>query len=265
MKRTALILLVIFLTVGLISAQSLVELAKREKERRAALKAKGKTGTVVTNADLYRPRNKAEETKRAAPQAKRDQPVPKPKAASRSGIRVIRDQEGGQQVDQRDDFLRNPKYGTAILPDTRLVENPEYALDRPDGRAAAISMMGLMDIEIDALNGPGADIAIYARLDGAEEMKAIKDAGEIPSQALEYGWQEGFWYGVLALNKNGEWEELGRGLGKNSPEEFDLGDLAATTKIRIMFRGINRGDPGFKLVRTKKEFTFQIDAIAVLH
>lgn len=266
MQKTALFFLVLMLSASLLSAQSLAELAKKEKARRAAVRAAGKKGKIVTNSDLYRPKSKAEETKRATPQAKQNQPAPKPKASTSSGIRVISDQEGGQQVDQRDDYLRNPKYGISVLPDTRMVENPEYALDRPNGRAAAISMMGLLDIEIHAANGAGADIAVYARLEGAKEMESSGEAEGIPLEAVELDWQEGFWYGVMAMNKNGEWVVLGRGLGKNSPEEFDLGDIETTDRIRIMFRPHTNPDLAQKFQRqTAKEFKFLIDAVAVLH
>ena len=46
----------LFLSASLLPGQSVVELAKKEKERREALK--GKTGVVVTNADLVRTKKK---------------------------------------------------------------------------------------------------------------------------------------------------------------------------------------------------------------
>jgi len=46
----------VFLTALLLPGQTVVEAAKKEKERREALK--GKTGTVVTNADLVRTKKK---------------------------------------------------------------------------------------------------------------------------------------------------------------------------------------------------------------
>jgi DNA repair exonuclease SbcCD ATPase subunit len=46
----------LFLSAALLPGQSVVELAKKEKERREALK--GKTGTVVTNADLAKTKKK---------------------------------------------------------------------------------------------------------------------------------------------------------------------------------------------------------------
>ncbi len=46
----------LFLTALLLPGQSVVELSKKEKERREALK--GKTSTVVTNADLARTKKK---------------------------------------------------------------------------------------------------------------------------------------------------------------------------------------------------------------
>jgi hypothetical protein len=49
-KRICLTVLLSFLCVSFLSSQSLVELAKKEKERRAKLK--GKTTVVVTNASL---------------------------------------------------------------------------------------------------------------------------------------------------------------------------------------------------------------------
>jgi len=127
-------------------------------------------------------------------------------------------------------------------------------------------MLGILDIEINAVNGPGMDIAIYARLKGAEEMKTEQAEGGVPVQVMSHSWIQGPRYIVLAMNKNGEWIGLGRGQGNNNREEFELGEISAADKIRIMFRPSNNAilyipSGG----ATAIEITVLIDAVAALH
>lgn len=265
MKKTT-VFLVLLLTTTFLSAQSLVELAKKEKERREAIQTKGKKGTVVTNADLYRTRSQTKIPEKTPRSVQQNRPLPKQKPAAKTEIRVISDQADSQQTDQSDAYMRNPKYASKVLSSTRMVENSDFSLNKPDGRYADISMMGLLDIEINAANGPGPDIAVYSLLKGAKEIESAGEEAGIPLDSVQYEWHEGFWYGVLAMNENREWVMLGRGLGKKSPEEFELGDLKQTNMIRIMFRPHNSPDLAQKFQRlTAKEFSFRIDAIAVLH
>lgn len=86
------------------------------------------------------------------------------------------------------------------------------------------------------------------------------------TDALSFGYREGFWYGVLVLKENGEWEGLGKGLGRNRPEKFDLGSLASIKKIRIMFRPHTNPDLPIKFNKIHAgEFTFGIDAVECIH
>lgn len=52
MKRPAVVISCLLVCVISASPQSVVELAEKEKARRAALRAKAKTTVVATNADL---------------------------------------------------------------------------------------------------------------------------------------------------------------------------------------------------------------------
>ena len=78
--------------------------------------------------------------------------------------------------------------------------------------------------------------------------------------------QEGLWYGVLVMDGNETWQEIGKGSGQDSPEEFDLGDIKEAKKIRIIFKPHNNPGIGAKLNRiTDEENTVGIDAIEALH
>ncbi len=88
----------------------------------------------------------------------------------------------------------------------------------------------------------------------------------MPVGALGYDWSEGFWYGVLIPGEKGDWEAIGQGTGKISPETFDLGSFRSTKKIRIVFRPHTNPGLAAKFVRgTPGEFTFGIDAVEALH
>ena len=231
----------IFISTSLIFSQSLVKLAEKEKERRAEIKMKGKQSIVVTNDDLKLTKILPQESIKAltSPMQRSIQP--------------------------RQKTTRNYKYASKILPSTRLVENPQAALNRPDGQFAEISMLGILDIEISAENTTSADIAVYARQKGIQEMKAVDEKGEVLIEAVNYGWIEGYWYGVLAMKENGDWISIGQGTGKSSPEKFDISSLPSIKKIRIIFKPHNNPDLPVKFNRTtEKEVTFGIDAVEIL-
>ena len=257
---------VVFACVALLSAQSLVEIAKKEKERRAALKAKGKTSIVVTNADLKKPTRLpmiAVESQTSSP---RDRTQARQRATPRPSIKTTSRQKTSWENQSRDVFGYR-KNATRVLFYTAPVKNPDFALSSPDDQFAEISEMGVLDLEFNAKNGPGADIAIYARLTGHQEVApGGNEEDGMPFRPMGVDPQEGFWYGILVMNGSGDWEEIGKGGGMNSPEEFDLGEIADVNKIRIMFKPHNNPVIAAKLIRINdEENTLGIDAIEALH
>jgi hypothetical protein len=174
---------------------------------------------------------------------------------------------GSQPQDKRRVSGTSLRYATEVLKSTRLVNRPELALKQPDGQYAEIEIFGILDITVNAENGNGNDIAVYAKLAGAEAVKegGSEEAG-FPQVAASLGWVEGFWYGVFAMNKQGEWIALGKGTGSNGPDEFDLSSLPSTTKIRIIFKPHNNPDMAMKLPKsTLQKIYIGIDAVSVLH
>jgi len=249
-KKLILTVFMLFLSASLLSSQSVVELAKKEKERRAALIAKGIKRTVVTNAALIKLKRLPKVSVEAP-----DSSLPS-RAQSRQETIPSPSEKGAEKL----------KYALRVLPSTRFVENLELALQRPDGQFAEISIMGVLDLEISAKNGPGTDIAIYARLAGAEEVMSGGAEEGGATEAIGYQYWEGFWYGVLGMNESGDWEAIGRGTGEGSPEEFDLGSLPSIKAIRIIFKPHTNFDLAFKPFRSQPgEFTFGIDAVEALH
>ncbi|NIM90540.1 MAG: hypothetical protein GTO17_06285 [Candidatus Aminicenantes bacterium] len=225
-------------------------MAKKEKEKKAALRAKGKKRTVITNAVLAK--------RKGLPKVSVEPSDSSPPSSAQSG----QDTMSSTSVMATEES----KFASGILLSPELVENPEFALRKPDGQFAEISIMGFLDLEISAKNGPGDDIAIYARLKGAEEVMrgGVEEGGA--TEAIGYQYWEGFWYGVLGMNESGDWEAIGRGTGMSSPEKFDLGSLSSIKGIRIMFRPHNDFTLGFKPFRFQpEEFTFGIDGVEALH
>jgi len=244
------------------SPQSLVELAKKEKERRASLRADGKKRTVVTNKDLRKFDILAKESVLMVIPAEQRLVQPRQRSTPPPKIKVsIESQEG--QGDRRFGISR---YATKILPSTNLVERSEEALAGPNGQYAEISLFGFLDVEVDAENGPGDDIAIYTRLAGGEEARRVSLEGGFPLDFTAFGYVEGFWYGVFCMTDKGEWALLGRGTGAGSPETFDFGDISSTQRLRIMFKPHTNADFPFRYRRIQPgEFTFGIDAVEILH
>jgi len=256
---------VIFFSASLISAQSLVEVAKKEKARRAALRAQGKISIVVTNADLkkrYKPPVVSAKSASPTPQRNiRPTPNPPPRPSKRRTP-----QQAEQQRDQSSDGYMNRKFATKVLPSSKLVKNSEFALKKPDDKFAEVSILGMLELEVSVKNGPGNDIAVYARLSAIEDvMSGDEDEGGIPDS---YGFDPnvGFWYGILVLDKNGNWEAIGRGTGKGVSDKFDLGSVSSAKKIRIVLKPLKDNTLPVKYSRTNsRELTCGIDAVEVLH
>jgi hypothetical protein len=262
MKKSVPGILIAMLSAGLLFSQSLVDASKAEKERREKLK--GKNVKVITNADLQSG-SKKPALVTAPAEAKTDQAAgqtaagPGEQEAPPAAQKALRLRSGG-----RESF----PYARQVLPESYLVENPERALNYPDSQYAEISMLGLLDLEFSARNGTGNDIAIYARLAGLKELMEAQAQQEegLTAYATDFQYWEGFWYGVLVMGENGDWEVIGQGTGRNSPETFELGRIQSIKKIRIMFKPHNNPDLPFKLPRlTPAEFTFGIDAVEALH
>lgn len=264
-KELAFAVAVIFFSASLLFAQNLVEVAKKEKERRAALRAQGKISIIVTNADLKK-RNKlpvvSAKSASSTPQ-RNTRPTLNP-PSRRSKITTSQQEE--QLRDQSSDGYRNRKYATKILLSSELVKNPEFALKKPDGKFAELSFQGVLELEVNIKNGPGNDFAVYSRMSGAQEaMSRVEEEGGIP-EIFGIDLHEGVWYGIVAMNKNGEWEALGRGRGRGVSEKFDLGSVSSTKKIRIIFKPLNNPDLPVKYIRRdSSELTCGIDAVEILH
>lgn len=265
-RRISTVIFLVVVCCSLLCSQSLVEIAKKEKERRAALKAKGIKCVVVTNADLNKPRRlqmNAVQSQDTSPQARtqaREQTSPSPPTRTTSQTRT-------SEESQSLDVYGYRKNASKVIFSTGPVTNPDFALRRPDDKFAEISELGILDLELNAKNGPGADIAIYARMTVRHEETSSENEEEgMPLRSLDAAPQEGFWYGVLVMDGNEEWKEIGKGSGQDSPEEFDLGDIKEVKKIRIIFKPHNNPGIAAKLNRiTHEENTVGIDAVEALH
>jgi hypothetical protein len=274
-KKFVFVVSLIFLSASLLSAQSLVEVAKKERARRAALKAQGKKSILVTNVDLkkgYKPptvsaESKAKTTQRSARQVPpRNQKSESERPTSARPSRERSSQQAKQYRDQASDSYSDRTFATKVLLSSDLVKNSEFALKKPDGKYAELSLQGVLELQVDIKNGPGADVAIYSKLSGAQETRSGgEEEGGIP-ETLGLDLHEGVWYGVMALNKRGEWEDLGRGRGRGASEKFDLGRLPSTQRIRIVFRpAITPGVPVKYMRSHSRELTCGIDAVETLH
>ena len=257
---------VVFACVALLSAQSLVEIAKKEKESRAALKANGKTSIVVTNADLKKPTRLPMIVVQSQTSSSRERTQPRQRTASRPSTQTT-SQRNLATEDQNRDVFGYRKNATKILFSTGPVENPEFALEKSDGQHAEMPILGVLDLEIEAINGPGADIAIYARLVGVQEVITGGEEEDGVPDTLRDGWWGSPYYGVLVMTKSGEWDVIGQGMGKNSPEKFDLGNFPSQNKIRILFKPFTSNPALFirKYRNHPGEFSLGIDAVEALH
>lgn len=279
-KKLTLGISIFFLSALLVSSQSLVEVARKERARRAALRAQGKTSILVTNADLKRgykrPKVATKPETKTTQRSARQTPTRTQRPATQRPTtqRPTRESTSREKPRQQEDQLRdqsseaymNRKYATKVLFSSGLVKNPENALKKPDGQRAELSILGVIDLEISAQNGPGDDIAVYAKLAGGKEVKSGGEEEGVSTDATDFQYWEGFWYGVLVMNEEGEWIALGRGTGSGRSEKFELGAITSTKKIRIMFRPHTNPDFPERLRRIHpREFTFGIDAVEILH
>jgi hypothetical protein len=275
MKKSIFMTLALIICCSLLLSQSLVEAAKKEKERRARLKKK--SAIIVTNANLLstdrvatpiRPpsRDKPQTVQRATsprttpPQQK--QPTQQIENLDQMDLKV----DSLDQVDQMQARGFRSGYAIQVLSSSEQVMNPDFALDKPDGKYADIAIMGFIDLQISVENEPGDDIAIYALHAGAKKVApgGEEEIGISEIVARYYG--EGLWYGVLGMEEQGDWIAIGKGTGMSSPEKFDLGDLKSVNKVRIVFRPTRSSNLPYKIeTRQSNEFLFRIDAVESLH
>ncbi len=237
----------IFLFCGtFLSSQSLVEAAKKEKERRESLK--GTSSIIVTNKDLKRV-SREEAAVSVQPQ------IPPQKSldttpAQRPPVQKTPPAKQAEILDQTDQIDTKgfaPNHATQILESTQFVDNAQLALNKPDGRYAEVNDFGFLDLEIEVRNRQGADIAVYAR-------------------RLQEGYQSMTMnYGVFVEHR-GEWEFLGYGSGTSSPDTFDLGDIPSGNKIRIIFKDFTQDMwPAKPYKLHAADYSMGIDAVESLH
>ncbi len=260
MKKVVPRILIAVLSAGLLLSQSLVDISKAEQERREKLK--GKNVKVITNDDL--------KSIRKTPAVQTLKPDQSQAPPGSGGQAETEEQEEPAAAERESRALPEVEpeiaYARRVLPETYLVKNPEYALGFPDGRYAEISMLGLLDLDFSARNGPGDDIAIFARSASGQEGTPADEGEGVLVGPFEGSWTQGFWYGVLVSRGDGEWEAIGRGTGVSQPEKFDLGGYSSITKIRIIFKPHNNPDLPVKLFRIhSQEKTIGIDAVEALH
>ncbi|MGD8538803.1 MAG: hypothetical protein PVI66_08795 [Candidatus Aminicenantes bacterium] len=259
------IFFVVFACVSFLHSQSLVDVAKKEKERRAALRAKGIISVVVTNVDLGK--------QRRFPMSGTQSQETSSQGRTQTGRQTIQDPSTRSISQQRDSEERQSRdvYGfrknaTKVLTTTVLTENPEFALDRPDSNYAEISFGGILDLELRAKNGPGDDILIYVRRSGTEGGIALEDG--IPAGAEARAFPGALQFGVLVWGDSGDWEAIGKDMGINSPAKFDLGNNTSINRIRIIFRAFGNASTDLSADYYKlapKGTSMGIDAVEALH
>ncbi len=258
MKKRIVFGVLSLLTASFLLSQSLVEASKKEQERREKLK--GKSVRVVTNADLKAKTNTAAVTVSTAEEAK---PGTQGQAETPPATGAA-PETGAQQEQQQAQGEAPVRYATSVFPEWFLVEGPDRALGPPDGKYAEISETGVLDLDIEVNNGPGDDLAIYAR-PPAQVIPKDEEGNQLAGEQNSMWWGA-FRYAVLGLDSQGEWQEIGLGSGQN-PDKFDLGSLKSTKRIRIMFKVYaNPYNDGAKpLSLAKNELTFGLDAVGALH
>ncbi len=246
------------LAASFLLSQSLVDASKKEQERREKLK--GKDVKVVTNADL-KARPKTPAVTVGTPEAAAAQGQVQGQAAAEPGGEPQAPPEqaqGGGPAPAR--------FAKAFDPNFFLVKNPELALGPPDDKYAEISETGVFDLELEVVNGPGDDLAIYARPPIQEVPQEERENQPAGIEGQDSMWWGAFRYAVLGLDDRGEWQEIGLGSGKN-PDTFDLGALKSTDMIRIMFKvysnPYNSGAQPLSLA--SGHLSFGVDAVGALH
>lgn len=241
-KKTISLTIFPFLLSSLIYSSNLVEAAKKERERRQKLN--GKNGIVVTNADLRKVR------KEAALIVVRSKTIPQQKETPRPPERRISTKvatsEIPKDIDREEPIDVREFFATEVLPSSRFVDNSQFSIDKPDEQYADLNYFGCLDIEIDAKNGEGNDIAIYARR---------PTYGILPET-----------YNILVYAEHeGKWHIIGVCTGITSPEYFDFGEIKSTSKIKLFFRDYLAGWNLKPLRRHRFDYSIKIDAIEALH
>ncbi len=262
MKKRLVFGVLSLLTASLLISQSVVDASKQEQERRE--KNKGKSVKVVTNADL-KAKARTPAAVVGAPEAAKaqteGQAEPQPEQGAAAGEEAQPEQPPAEPE-------YSVRYAASVYPEWFLVENPDLALGAPDGRFAEVSVGGVLDLDIDVNNGPGDDLAIYART--PTWMIPDEERGnwnQLDNFLMPMLGQEGIpIYSVLALDGRGEWQGIGVGSGK-SPDKLDLGTIESTRRIRIMFRShsnpLNTGEKQVRLAGG--DLTFGLDSVGALH
>jgi hypothetical protein len=244
LKKFLVFLLSIFLLATILYPQSLVELAKKEKERRAKLS--GKPSIVLTNADLKKIKKGSALITSLLPASQENQT-----ASSLSDNRTLGPKvaplQNRDQIDQREFDSRSKRYGTKVLDSTERVQNPSSSLYKPDGNFAKVEYFGFLDLELEAENKRGPDIGVHARR---------QQTGILPFTLN---------YALFAEDKNGEWKYLGTGSGIQSPEFFELGEISNTQKIRLIFRDYTDTNIIKRIKPHSEEYYMEIDAVEYLH
>jgi hypothetical protein len=127
-----------------LASQSLVDVAKQERERREKLK--GKNVKVVTNADLKSIKKTAAVSTPAAPPAESGAAEPAP--GQEPAV------PEGEKAEAPYDRGTGPTFASGVLEGTVFVENPEAALDPPDvkghrlGHTVAWRQLGHQDAQV---------------------------------------------------------------------------------------------------------------------
>jgi hypothetical protein len=142
---------------------------------------------------------------------------------------------------------QTPRYATEVLPGTVHVQNPDFALGKPDDKYAGIEYYGILDLAISLTNGEGNDLAVYAKR---------PRVGILP---------ETMTYAVFVKSGDGDWVFVGVGGGETRPENFDLGDLRSADKIRIVFKDPRDVEMTKPLKPYPRDYLMGIDAVEALH
>lgn len=235
MKKAFSLIFVSFLCLVFLSAQSLVEMANKEKERREQLK--GKNVKIITNADLKQMTKKPAVTVTS----------PGPGLPQSPGEQEASVPAETQEREAAESEVFYPSFAMSVLPETLYVDNPDLALYSPDGRFAEIAYYGILELEIEVKNGPGNDLAVYAQR---------------PSDGIQ---PETMNYGVFVLAENGEWENIGIGGGLQSPETFELGNIRSSKRVMIVFKDYTDQMLAKPYILHSQEYSMGIDAVAALH
>ena len=244
MKKMIVGSLCLLVCTSLVFPQSLAELAQKEKERRARLSEK--SSIVLTNADLKKAKKGSALTLKASPSTQDDRNIREPSDTRGPGPRVIAS-ENIDQIDQRGYNSRSRQYATRVLETSEQVSNPSSSLNKPDSRFTQIGYFGFLDLELEAENHNGADIAVYARR---------QRSGILPPTMN---------YALFAADKHGEWQYIGTGSGLQSPETFELGELSRTQKIRLVFRDYIDTNTIKRIKPHSADYYMEIDAVEYLH